>query len=257
VSWDFLRRFLLRTETMNFGDSSNLEVSGPLYVLVVVSLLMTGWARAQAGGPSQPLPIAIIVVPSQTDAETVLKQLRAGTDFAVLAKEKSTDASAADGGYMGELAPDALRSELRDALSGHGAGQLTDIVQVPSGFAILKILAAPPVSSDVDPKRITALISRGEIWFGAPLSGQVEANAIMHDFPKPDGWERDLRQICQLRTQSLTNAESGLRAALNAQGPPVDQDAALDQVNGHAALGQLLAYRGEMSRSMENRLQDC
>ncbi len=224
---------------------------GRLYALAVVAVLVTCWSRAQAGGPSQPLPLAIIVAATRTDAETVLKQLRAGMDFAVLAKEKSTDASAVDGGYMGALAPDALRSELRDALDGRGAGQLTDIVQVPSGFAILKILSAPPVSSDVDPKRITALISRGEIWFGAPLSGQVEANAIMHDFPKPDGWNRDLREICELRTQSLTSAESGLRAALNAEGPPADQDAALDQVNGHAALGQLLAYRGEMSHSIE------
>ena len=222
-----------------------------LYAFAVVAALGTGLAGAQSDGPSQPFNLAIIVVPTRTDAEALLKQLRAGMDFSVLAKEKSTDATATDGGYMGALEPNALRSELRDALGGHSVGQLTDIAQVPSGFAILKILPAPPPSSDVDPKRITALISRGEIWFGAPLSGQVEANAIMQEFPKPEGWNRDLHEICELRTQSLTNAENGLPTVLNAQGPPPDREAALDQVNGHAALGQLLAYRGEMSRSIE------
>jgi tetratricopeptide (TPR) repeat protein len=222
-----------------------------LYVLVVI-VLAEGWGGAQTVAPAQALNLAIIVVPTRANAEAVLKQLNAGADFGVLAKEKSTDPSAVDGGYMGALEPNALRSELRDALGGHSVEQLTDIVQVPSGFAILKVLPAPPVSGDLNPKRILALISRGEIRFGAPLSGQVEANAIMQEFPKPDGWNRDLGKICELRTQSLASAESGLRTALSAAStPPADHDAALDQINGHAALGQLLAYRGEMSQSIE------
>ena len=223
-----------------------------MYALVVVTALAEGTGGAQAVAPSQALNLAIIVTPTRADAEVVLKQLNGGVDFGVLAKENSTDATAVDGGYMGALAPNALRTELRDALSGHSVGQLTDIVPVPSGFAILKILPAAPESVDLNPKRILALISRGEIRFGAPLSGQVEATAIMQEFPKPDGWNRDLREICELRTQSLTNAENGLRTVRSATNtPPADHDAAVDQINGHAALGQLLAYRGEMSQSIE------
>jgi tetratricopeptide (TPR) repeat protein len=223
-----------------------------LYALVVVTALAEGRAGAQIVAPPQTLNLAIVVVPTRADAEVVLKQLNGGVDFGILAKEKSTDATAVDGGYIGALEPNALRTELRDALGGHSVGQLTDIVQVPSGFAILKILPAAPESVDLNPKRILALISRGEIRFGAPLSGQVEANAIMQEFPKPDGWNRDLREICELRTKSLTNAESGLRTVLSAASkPPADHDAAVDQINGHAALGQLLAYQGEMTQSIE------
>ena len=227
--------------------------------LVVVAGLAKGRDGAQTDASAQTLNLAIIVVPTKPDAEAVLKQLSAGMDFGVLAKEISIDATAVDGGYMGALDPKALRSELRDALGRHTVGQLTDIVQLPSGFAILKILPAPPVSTDLNPERILALISRGEIRFGAPLSGQVEANAIMQEFPKPEGWNRDLREVCKLRTQSLTDAENGLRTLLQAAQRPADHDAALDQVNGHGALGQLLAYSGEMSQSirgMEDRLRD-
>jgi tetratricopeptide (TPR) repeat protein len=228
------------------------SAGGTLVLALLVGVaLAEGQDDAMTPAPSQPLNLAIIVVPTRPDAEAVLKQLKAGVDFGVLAKEVSTDATAVDGGYMGALDPKALRSELRDVLGRYSVGQLTDIIQLPSGFAILKILPAPPVSTDVNPERIQALISRGQIRFGAAVSGQVEANAIMQDFPKPSGWDRDLREVCKLRTESLTNAENGLRAVLQAAGPPTDHDAGLDRVNGYSALGQLLAYRGEMDRSIE------
>jgi tetratricopeptide (TPR) repeat protein len=219
--------------------------------LVAVAALAEGRDGAQTGASGATLNLAIIVVPTRQDAEAALKRLSAGMDFGVLAKEISIDATAVDGGYMGALDPKELRSELRDALGRYSVGQVTDIIQLPSGFAILKILAAPPVSTDLNPERILALISRGQIRFGAAVSGQVEANAIMQDFPKPAGWDRDLREVCKLRTESLTNAENGLRGVLQAAGPPEDHDAGLDRVNGHSALGQLLAYRGEMDQSIE------
>ncbi len=224
-----------------------------LELVILVGLLANGRGGAQIPESPHPLNLAIIVVSSQQDAESVLKQLNAGADFAVLAREKSIDASSADGGFVGTLDPNELRSELRDALRGHQPGQLTNIVRTPSGFAILKILRSRPTSEDLNPKRILALISSGEIRWGAPLSGQVEANAIMQDFPKPDGWNRDLREICKLRTESMAEAENGLQAALNKKTmPPVGHDDALDQLNGYSALGQLLAYRGDMSQSVED-----
>ena len=71
-------------------------------------------------------------------------------------------------------------------------------------------------------------------------------------FPSPTVGIGTLQEICELRTQSLTNAESGLRTVLSAAStPPADHDAAVDQINGHAALGQLLAYQGEMGQSIE------
>jgi len=67
-----------------------------LLLLTVISALPV---VAQEGGVPPQLDLGIIVMPTQVGAEAVLKQLNSGADFSVLAKEKSTDATAVDGGY--------------------------------------------------------------------------------------------------------------------------------------------------------------
>jgi hypothetical protein len=67
--------------------------------------------------PSPTLILRIIVVDSPSEAKQILDRLRDGADFAVLAKEKSTDASANDGGYIGKVDPTTLRPELWDSLT--------------------------------------------------------------------------------------------------------------------------------------------
>ena len=68
-----------------------------------------------------------------------------GEDFAALAKEKSVDATAEDGGYMGKVDPAALRPELREALKGITPGQITGVIKVPTGFAIVKSFTPRPI----------------------------------------------------------------------------------------------------------------
>lgn len=63
----------------------------------------------------------IIVVDAADEAAGILQQLKAGADFAALARQKSTDATAVDGGLLGQVDPATLRPELRDALQGYAA----------------------------------------------------------------------------------------------------------------------------------------
>jgi tetratricopeptide (TPR) repeat protein len=207
--------------------------------------------QAIAGSSPRAMDIEIIITPTKAGTEAVLKQLNAGEDFSVLAKEKSTDATASDGGYMGKLDPDQLRPELRDALQGHGAGQLTGIVQLPSGFAIMKVLAAAPATEDLNPKRISSLVSTGAIRYGAPVSGLGEADAAFQDYPKPNGWSRDFHKVCELRKESLAGAKEGMRGFVNAvtsrQGEPITSQ---DRIAGHSGLAQLYAFSGEMEPSI-------
>ena len=81
----------------------------------------------------------IIVVETQEKAEHVLGELKAGADFATVAKAESADPTAAEGGLLGMLSPDGLRTELRSAMQGLGPGQFSGVVQIPTGYAILKI----------------------------------------------------------------------------------------------------------------------
>jgi hypothetical protein len=208
---------------------------------------------AQTSERPRTIDLGIIVVPTRSDADQVLKALKAGVDFSVLAKEKSIDATAADGGYLGKTDPSQLRTELRGAIEGRKVGEISDVVELPSGFAILQIFRNAPAVSDLNPARISSLMATGAIRYGAPLSGQVEANAILRQFPKPDGWDRDPRQVCVLRKQSMAQARSDLQRALRSEKPAeMDHDTIVDQINGHAALAQLFAYDGQMDESIEH-----
>ena len=55
--------------------------------------------------PYKPVSLRIIVVNSLSEAQKVRDQLKAGADFAELARKISTDATAADGGAMGTVGP--------------------------------------------------------------------------------------------------------------------------------------------------------
>ena len=221
--------------------------------LLALPMLVANGARAiaQSGQPSQQLDLGIIVLPTMNEAQAVMNQLKRGEDFSVLAKEKSTDATATDGGYLGKLNPDELRPELRDALRGHHTGELTDIVQLPSGFAILKVLPVAPLTTDLNPKRIASLVHTGAIHVGAYVAGLPEANAAFQDYVKKNGWlDHSIQSGCEIRTNSMTAAitpiQEGLATGLF-HGTPLTP---AKQIQGHSTLAQLYAYTGRMEDSV-------
>ena len=67
-------------------------------VLLFLTVMSALPAKTQEGGVPSQMDLGIIVMPTQAGAEAVLKQLNAGADSSVLAKERSTDATAVDGG---------------------------------------------------------------------------------------------------------------------------------------------------------------
>ena len=89
---------------------------------------------------STEVALQVIVVSTPELARQVLEKLKAGSDFATLAKEKSIDPTADTGGFTGRMDLATLRPELRDALKGVAPGQLSPIARIPSGYAILKVI---------------------------------------------------------------------------------------------------------------------
>ena len=201
---------------------------------------------------SAQLDLGIIVMPTQAGAEAVLKQLNAGADFSVLAKEKSTDATAVDGGYLGKMDPKGLRLELREALNGRTVGQLTDVVRLPSGFAILKVLANAPALEDLNMDRLKSLMSTGVIQPGPTVGGYPEALAAMREYPKPEGWPRDMRQVCDIRAGTAQNAKLAIRDAIKSVlGTQMTTEQQVMMIQGESALAQLYAFSGEMPESID------
>jgi peptidyl-prolyl cis-trans isomerase SurA len=75
--------------------------------------------------------------------QAIYARLRAGDDFSTLAQEYSEDPrTAAGGGDMGFIAASSVGSNaaLKKALEGLKPGQISGIVQTPTGYHILKLL---------------------------------------------------------------------------------------------------------------------
>ncbi|WP_130835532.1 peptidylprolyl isomerase [[Erwinia] mediterraneensis] len=93
---------------------------------------------------------SVIQTKTEADAEAVLAQLKAGGDFAALAKEKSIDPiSARQGGDMGWLEPATTPDELKNAGLSE-KGQLSGVIKSSVGFLIVRL-------DDVQAEQVKAL----------------------------------------------------------------------------------------------------
>ena len=72
-------------------------------------------------------------------AEEVLAKVKAGEDFAELAKEYSEDSSASSGGDLGTFGRGQMVTEFEDAAFAMNAGEISDIVQTEYGYHIIKV----------------------------------------------------------------------------------------------------------------------
>src|ERR1019366_2253226 len=81
-------------------------------VLFCVLLALVVFAPGQLR-TSTAMPVRILVLNSAEESARVRAQLENGADFAVLAREKSVDATSLDGGLLGNVDPSTLREEIR------------------------------------------------------------------------------------------------------------------------------------------------
>jgi len=216
-----------------------------LALLLSIATGVMGAVGAQEEHNSPSLELGIIVTPTAEQAEKVIKDFKAGTDFGVLAKENSIDSTSDDGGYLGRMSPVQLQPELRDAVNTIKLGQITGVVRVPNGFAVLTVLSEAPHVQQVDVKRLQSLISSGAVRTSFDVSGFSEAEAAFSDFPKSEGWNRDLHKICEIRTQSRA---AGIERAENIL-PSLDP-ASQDAFRAHMVVSQLHASNGDMEKAI-------
>jgi len=76
---------------------------------------------------------------ARAEAEAVLEDLRAGGDFAALAKEHSQDASAAQGGDLDFFSRGQMVPPFETAAFGLKTGEVSDIVETQFGLHIIKV----------------------------------------------------------------------------------------------------------------------
>jgi peptidyl-prolyl cis-trans isomerase SurA len=80
-----------------------------------------------------------------TTAMIVLQQAQSGKDFAELARKYSDDPQAAtDGGELGTFKKGDMLPEIENAVIGMRSNQISDIVNTPAGFHIIKLEERTP-----------------------------------------------------------------------------------------------------------------
>ncbi len=88
-----------------------------------------------------------ILVKTEDEAKELIKALESGTDFAELAKEKSTGPSGARGGDLGWFTTEKMVPEFGNAVKAMKAGGISDPIQTQFGWHVIKLFE----SRDVEP----------------------------------------------------------------------------------------------------------
>ena len=95
-------------------------------------------AVKQMGG-EQEVHARHILVPTEDEAKAIEVELKKGTDFATLAKQKSKDPGAAEGGDLGYFTKDQMVPEFAEVAFKLDKGQISDPVKTQFGWHIIKV----------------------------------------------------------------------------------------------------------------------
>lgn len=118
-----------KEEEHRFYDQHKSEIARKESVHLSEILVSTD----QAGDDPQKLDAA------KAKADDISKRVRAGGDFADIAKKESQDASAAQGGDLGEFERGKLAKQLEDLTFVMKKGDVSDVIRTKQGFVILKV----------------------------------------------------------------------------------------------------------------------
>ena len=195
----------------------------------------------------------IILVRSHSEAEAILERLRAGDSFEMLATEHSIHLTAPDGGYIGKMQLSSARPEIRDALKGVRPGEVTRIVETPSGYMILKVRREAErgngggrESSRVPSAGINYQVVR-------QISGWKVFRHFFGRLEKPLDYDQDFQAMCEAQLQAprlgIQQLKSHL-AELKVQDPEQHD---YDEVwQTHHVLALLLSFVGNMDEAIEH-----
>ena len=193
-----------------------LMVVGVLAVSEIRSPTLQLSAQPAQPSSSDEVTLRVIVVDSAEKAQRTIARLQAGENFITLAQAESIDPTAAAGGLLGRLALSTLPPVLRDALVGVAPGQLSPVVQIPTGFAILKVVDdTDPANRSMNAATSASLATEASVKYVIDVSGLLEAEAVLQAFPKPTDWNQDPQTICRMRRESLASSQASLEKSLS------------------------------------------
>ena len=96
-------------------------------------------AQFVSTGPVTEYNAAHILVATEDEAKAIKAEIEAGGDFAEIAKLKSTDGAAADGGALGWFTLDVMVEPFANAVAQMQPGQVAGPVQTEYGWHVIKV----------------------------------------------------------------------------------------------------------------------
>jgi peptidyl-prolyl cis-trans isomerase C len=133
---DFKRRlgFLRKKLLMGFGLQQETKAA-----ITEEALQQTYNDAVKSASQQEEVRARHILVVSEDEAKAILEQIKAGGDFATLAKEKSKDPGSADGGDLGYFTKDQMVPQFAEVAFKMYPGQLSNPVKTEFGWHIIKV----------------------------------------------------------------------------------------------------------------------
>jgi parvulin-like peptidyl-prolyl isomerase len=124
------------------------------------------------GETSEHVRAAVILVPDEATARSLLDQLRAGADFGTLAVNNSLDLSTrVAGGDAGWFARGTLtQPEVEQAAFALQPGETSDVIRAELGYYIVRVLERDPVRALSPAARQTLLTRAYELWLSEAMA---------------------------------------------------------------------------------------
>jgi len=123
-----------------------------------------------------------ILVEGEDEAKAILEQLKGGADFAKLAKEKSKDPGAAEGGDLGYFTKDQMVPEFADVAFKMYPGQLSNPVKTQFGWHVIKVedkrIKQPPEFEKVKDQIEAYLARKAQADFIAKLRQNAKVERL-------------------------------------------------------------------------------
>ncbi|MGB7077589.1 MAG: peptidylprolyl isomerase [Xanthobacteraceae bacterium] len=135
--------------------------------------------------PEEEVHARHILVPTEDEAKEIEAELKKGADFATLAKEKSKDPGAADGGDLGYFTKDQMVPEFSAAAFKLDKGQISDPVHTQFGWHIIKVedkrIKPTPTFDEVKPQLENYVAHKAQ----AELVASLRKDATIERLDKP------------------------------------------------------------------------
>ena len=179
---DFKRRltFLRNKLLMGFGLQEATKAA-----LTEEALQQTYNEAVKSVGGQEEVRARHILVDNEDEAKAILDQIKGGSDFATLAKEKSKDPGSAEGGDLGYFTKDQMVPQFADVAFKMYPGQLSNPVKTQFGWHIIKVedkrTKQPPEFEKVKDQIETYLARKAQTEYVAKL----RQNAKIERLDKP------------------------------------------------------------------------